>query len=1064
MDLDANDKLIALATKRGLVHVLDLSGGPIRRFDVHTMPPNAIHIDESGEYISSCSDEGRVVVHALYGHDSETQTFDYGEALTCVRLSPGYAKQNELLIGSFDGQLRLKAKNWFGQMRDESIHMDKGRIEEMAWQPAGAFLAWASDLGVKIFDCKQRKIIGHIPPFGSITHRCHLCWSGTQTLLIGWGHAIRAIEIQGADSTPGSIRRTDSSGQQDYTVRVTAKFDCFDFVCAGVAPFGRTEIMVLCVPTHEAAPDPVPGDSPSAANGNGSLAAEEYVSIARGMVREGFEMDSPPVGALEKGESVIALESKVNEAGIKRIRFSRGWTSEKSKNGQTILEIVSQAQAQAGNRRPQLRIFSYTGQTLLMDVMDVRGFREAEVSDYRLRHAAADDELHAMFLVMAPHDVLVVKRRDAADRVDFLLHRGDTEEALALAESRLATGEISRARLLSIAHRWIDELFDQQRYADAAKQCSRLLGEETAGWERWLYAFAEQGQLRAIAPSFCERRLQGVPPVLYEMVLQLYIESADAKDHATLFRLLQRWPAESYDIPTVTAALAERLREVGPSPSATENGAGLADSLALLLTYRGEHRRSLDVRVALALAAKREAEDDPLQDEEKRAELGMQAVLDYIDSHGLHMFLRRLVRPLIELHADKALGFFVWHATKIPIGDVAPQLQGREKDATHFHKFLRKVFERDPHAGTEYHTCHVEYLAEHAEEEGHWLQEELERAAAAISTAHVSQQASQAAAAAAATATEPESESDGDESGSESSSGSESTDSSESSVGERWRERDEREQAELRAQREQQEREQMIADGLLLTFLKTSRAYELQKAYEVCRKRKLYPCIVYVLGRMGRARAALEVIIDDMHDMPAAIAFVKRQEPQKQSQLWAILLERALSEPPATAGLYVGQLLESTSPSDVDLLMLIERIPPGLEIPAIREKLARILREYTFANRLRAGCLQVAGADGYVLAEASLKARRRAVCYRPVTNDDGERTAERYVTANPMRGGGVFRPPTAKVDKAAAAASTERAVSRLATTHHNVLSPRLNWASWCSARRRRGGSGLPRRG
>ena len=59
----------------------------------------------------------------------------------------------------------------------------------------------------------------------------------------------------------------------------------------------------------------------------------------------------------------------------------------------------------------------------------------------------------------------------------------------------------------------------------------------------------------------------------------------------------------------------------------------------------------------------------------------------------------------------------------------------------------------------------------------------------------------------------------------------------------------------------------MIADGLLLTFLKTSRAYELQKAYEVCRKRKLYPCIVYVLGRMGRARAALEVIIDDMHDM-----------------------------------------------------------------------------------------------------------------------------------------------------------------------------------------------------
>ncbi len=68
------------------------------------------------------------------------------------------------------------------------------------------------------------------------------------------------------------MRETSTIGVAS-TVRVAAKFDCFDFVCAGVAPFGRTEIMVLCVPTHEAAPDPVPGDNPSAANGNGSLAA-----------------------------------------------------------------------------------------------------------------------------------------------------------------------------------------------------------------------------------------------------------------------------------------------------------------------------------------------------------------------------------------------------------------------------------------------------------------------------------------------------------------------------------------------------------------------------------------------------------------------------------------------------------------------------------------------------------------------------------------------------------------------------------------------------------------------
>lgn len=176
----------------------------------------------------------------------------------------------------------------------------------------------------------------------------------------------------------------------------------------------------------------------------------EYVSIARGMVREGFEMDSPPVGALEKGESVHALEVRRNASGINRVRFARGWTSETSKADPTsgerkpILQVVSKAQAEAGGRRPQLRIFTFTGLPLLIDVMDVRAFRGALPKDYRLRHTASDDSMLDMFFVMAPHDILVVKRRDAADHVDFLLHKGNTEEALALAQSRLAVRFYSR--------------------------------------------------------------------------------------------------------------------------------------------------------------------------------------------------------------------------------------------------------------------------------------------------------------------------------------------------------------------------------------------------------------------------------------------------------------------------------------------------------------------------------------------------------------------------------------------------------------------------------------------
>jgi hypothetical protein len=235
------------------------------------------------------------------------------------------------------------------------------------------------------------------------------------------------------------------------------------------------------------------------------------------------------VGALEKGESVHALEVRVNASGIKRVRFARGWTSESSKNGQTILQEISAAQAQAGARRPQLRILTTAGLPLLVDVLDVREFRRARPRDYRLRYTPSVDDDLEMFFIMAPHDILVVKRRDAADHIDFLLHRGDTEDALRTAQSKLNTGEIGRGLLLQISHRWIEQLFGAGKYAEAARQCVQLLGDDVPGWERWIYAFAERRKLREIAPGFCavQSKLKVTSqaakfsPAVYEMILHL---------------------------------------------------------------------------------------------------------------------------------------------------------------------------------------------------------------------------------------------------------------------------------------------------------------------------------------------------------------------------------------------------------------------------------------------------------------------------------------------------------------------------------------------------------------
>ena len=987
------------ATRSGAIHVLDLSGGPIRRFGVHTMPVHSVHIDASGEHIASCSNEGRVVIHELYGH--ETQTFDYGEALTCVRLAPAYARQPELAVGSFDGHVRLKNKNWFGQMKDEDVLADRGRVEEIAWQGSGAFLAWASDAGVKVWDCRTREVMGHLPPppgavpsageGSAAQNRCCLCWADDRILLIGWGSAVHIVEIKDRDSTPGVVRTTSATaGLPDYTVTMKATIELDQAVCSGVAPFGTTELMVLCVPTKDAAPDPVAGEmAPETAAAmaesglpeyvskihhfkykhssfliqsffvfNAKFRAFRYVSIARGMVRSGFEMDSPPAGALDKGESVHALEVRRNDSGINRVRFARGWTSETSKDGKPILEVVSKAQAEAGGRRPQLRIFTFTGLALLIDVMDVRAFRGATPRDYRLRHTASDDSMLDMFFVMAPHDMLVVKRRDAADHVDFLLHKGNTEEALDLAQSRLATGEIGRTRLLQIAQRWIEELFSGGKYAEAATQCERLLGDDVQAWERWIYAFAEKRRLREIAAGVAAVKLK--PPkrfssAVYEMVLQLFIDSRAPGDHRTLYELLTKWPTESYEIVTILTAVSEKIKAVGAldyqddsdgaeTAEGKDKRIGLADCLALLLAKSGSHQKSLELRLALALASKRRSSGSNSSD--KRIESRAKRVFDYIDGHGLHMFIRPLVRPLVELHAERALNFFVWHTEKIPIVDVAPQLQ----DATHLHTYLRKAFDRGPFDGKEYHTVHMEWLVTQTTEQAAKPQGFIYRL------------------------------------------NSEGKDE----------------------------------DGPLLKFLKTSVHYELDKALAACQTKQLHRCIVYILGRLNRPAEALDVIFDDLHDMKAAIAFAKaREEPR----LWTMLFERALAEPAERAGEYVGQLLASAGQS-VDPLMLIDRIPPGLEIPEMRNKLVNILRDYTFATRMRAGCVKVAERDSYELAVESLRARRRAVCYRPVFDDDAKRTSERSRPAPALRGGSTVRVKRARAGTLSSTDSLDRAAAR----------------------------------
>ncbi|GAB4813865.1 hypothetical protein N2152v2_000911, partial [Parachlorella kessleri] len=77
--LCVSDKILALGTTTGSVHLLDYSGNEVKVYREHSGPVTDLSFDAQAEYLASCSTDGSVVVVGLYS--GEQQTFKYKQPL-----------------------------------------------------------------------------------------------------------------------------------------------------------------------------------------------------------------------------------------------------------------------------------------------------------------------------------------------------------------------------------------------------------------------------------------------------------------------------------------------------------------------------------------------------------------------------------------------------------------------------------------------------------------------------------------------------------------------------------------------------------------------------------------------------------------------------------------------------------------------------------------------------------------------------------------------------------------------------------------------------------------------
>lgn len=89
-------KFICLGTQWGVIHLLDHEGNTVpisqdagKELQAHAIAVNQISVDINGDYIASCSDDGKVIVYGLYTSDN-THNLNLGRKVKSIALDPYY--------------------------------------------------------------------------------------------------------------------------------------------------------------------------------------------------------------------------------------------------------------------------------------------------------------------------------------------------------------------------------------------------------------------------------------------------------------------------------------------------------------------------------------------------------------------------------------------------------------------------------------------------------------------------------------------------------------------------------------------------------------------------------------------------------------------------------------------------------------------------------------------------------------------------------------------------------------------------------------------------------------
>ncbi|KAK0499462.1 hypothetical protein EDD18DRAFT_1307946 [Armillaria luteobubalina] len=223
----------ALGTHAGFVHMLDLTGKRFKSYKPHQASVVDICVDATGDFIATTSIDGQIVIISL--STTESYVVDMKRPMRTISLEPNFAKKStrSFVSGGLAGSLVLHEKGWLGH-RQTVLHVGEGPIWQVRWR--GRLIAWANDLGVKIYDTTSQSRITFIDrpadsPRADL-FKCTLHWQDDSTLLISWADHIKVARIR---ARPRTTTTAASANLPPLLVEITAVFQ-LDCMIAGILP------------------------------------------------------------------------------------------------------------------------------------------------------------------------------------------------------------------------------------------------------------------------------------------------------------------------------------------------------------------------------------------------------------------------------------------------------------------------------------------------------------------------------------------------------------------------------------------------------------------------------------------------------------------------------------------------------------------------------------------------------------------------------------------------------------------------------------------------------------